>query len=208
MRVCGSPVGLDGQRRLHGLVKVRRCAQANLRLHLPRLLKEFVPELEAELRELAHGVPVHLHGRYAYDELANADLHVAVFPMLCFETYGFVLDECFELGLPCIVTDIGALPARAGDAAVLVPPKDEGAMADAMRRFLERPALRDELAERIPDASLSSVEHLERLRSVYDAARARGPRDAKPLPASRRAGLIALQRESAQARITPEGGPR
>ena len=31
------------------------------------------------------------------------------------ETFGIVLDECCELGLPCIVSDRGALAVRAGD---------------------------------------------------------------------------------------------
>jgi glycosyltransferase involved in cell wall biosynthesis len=166
------------------------------------------PALGAELEALAEDLPVTFHGRYEHADVARAGLHLAVFPMLCFETYGFVLDECFELGLPCVVTDIGALPRRAGEAALRVPPGDAAALAEVLRGVLARPALLDELRARIPRVSLSPEEHLARLLAVYEAAVASGPREAAPVSAWRRARLLMLQRESAVGRVCPEGGPR
>jgi glycosyltransferase involved in cell wall biosynthesis len=165
--------------------------------------------LERELSELAAGIPVTFHGRFEYADLAAAGLHVAVFPMVCFETYGFVLDEAFELGLPAVVTDIGAIPSRAGEAALRVPPNDVGALARALRRLVEEPRLAAELRVRIRPVGMSTEEHVEKLRAIYE--RVRGlpyePYEDRGL-ARRRAELLLLQRESAQARICPPGGPR
>src|SRR5690606_4033158 len=166
------------------------------------------PELEARLRALAAGLPVVFHGRYEYADLAAARLHVAVFPMVCFETHGFVLDEAFELGLPAVVTDIGAIPVRAGRAAVRVPPRDPAALEAALRALLERPALREELRREVSPPGVSPIEHAERLDAVYARARLRGPTGAEPLSDARRAELLLRQRESAQARLYPREGPR
>lgn len=166
------------------------------------------PELDKELRDATRGLPVFLHGRYSYGQLAEARLHMAVFPMLCFETYGFVLDECFELGLPCLVTEIGAMAQRAGKAALRVPPKDASAMAKGMRKVLEDPGLLDQLRAEIPPPSIPEQQHVRDLIRVYEEV-IEGPRPvATPIPARRRLQLLQLQRESAQGRACPEGGPR
>ncbi len=165
------------------------------------------PEVEAELNELAAGAPVLFHGAYDPAELAHGGLHMAVFPTLCFETYGFELDECYELGLPCIVSDLGAVSRRAGDAALRVPPRDAEALAEAMRAVLLHPELRDRLRERIPDVSMGAEEHRRRLNEAYAAALAPGRPKAEPVPPWRRSHLLYLQRESAQALARPAGGP-
>jgi glycosyltransferase involved in cell wall biosynthesis len=167
-----------------------------------------IPALDAELKGLAAGLPVTFHGRFEHEELARARLHCAVFPMVCFETYGFVLDEAFELGLPAIVTDIGAIPVRGGDAVLRVPPRDADALAAAMRRVVEEPAVLARLRAAVGPVGLSTQEHVRRLDQAYARARAAGrPATAWAVPASRRAELLLLQRESAQARVCPEGGP-
>jgi len=186
--------------------EVARSAERPVELHL--FGKIDTDELSTELQELARDLPVHFHGRYEYHQLASAGLHVAVFPMLCFETYGFVLDECFELGLPCIVTDIGAMPARAGAAALRVAPGSVEELARGMAELARSPERAAELRAAIPPASPRMAEHLERLEELYAAAVAEGPRAADPIPAWRRARLLLLQRESAQARLCPPGGPR
>jgi glycosyltransferase involved in cell wall biosynthesis len=45
------------------------------------------------------------------------------------------------VGVPVVAASRGALPEVAGDAAQLVDPLDDEAMAVAMRRFLEEPAV-------------------------------------------------------------------
>ncbi len=164
--------------------------------------------LGAQLQALAKGLPVTFHGRYEYEQIVDIGLHMAVFPMLCFETYGFVLDECFELGLPCIVTDIGAMPVRAGAAAIRVPPGNRVAMTEAMRGVLERPVLRDELMVNLPAPSPTPEEHRVMLDSVYKRVIDEGPSAPQFVSTARRAELLLLQRESAQSRVCPEGGPQ
>jgi glycosyltransferase involved in cell wall biosynthesis len=164
-------------------------------------------KLEQELRGLAKGLPVRFAGRYSYAELAAAGLHIGVFPMVCFETFGLVLDECFELRLPAIVTAIGAMPERAGAAALVVPPRDAGALAEAMARAVADPALCDRLRASIPELSPLPAAHLEVLRALYQRARQRPPRLATCIDPLRRAAFLLRQRESALRRAGPAAGP-
>lgn len=165
------------------------------------------PALEAELRALAAGQPVRFHGRFEPRVLASAGLHAAVFPSICFETFGFALSEAFELGLPCIVSGIGALPERAGDAAIAVPPGDAAALAAAIAALAADPARLDALRVRIPPLPPAPAEHATQLAAIYAQARSTPAPPAPRVSAMRRAELLLRQRESAQYRITPEGGP-
>ncbi|MFY9342030.1 MAG: glycosyltransferase, partial [Planctomycetota bacterium] len=83
------------------------------------------PEFERELRAAGDGLPVTFHGEFDAAQLHAVAPHVGVFPSTCLETWGLVLDECFELGLPCIVSDLGALPERAGGAGLVVRAGDD-----------------------------------------------------------------------------------
>jgi glycosyltransferase involved in cell wall biosynthesis len=67
-------------------------------------------------------------------------------------TEGFpqVLVEAFGYSLPIVATDVGGVRDGVGDAALLIPPGDPGAAADA----LERVARDDELRARMIDAGL------------------------------------------------------
>jgi len=133
------------------------------------------PGFAAECRALAGGLPVRFHGAYAPEALATAGLHLAVFPSLAPESFAFTLDEALALGLPLVVSDRGALAERAGEAALVVPAGDPAALADAVRRLLEAPALRARLAAaaraRPPGAAWDG--HLAGLAGVYRAARSR-----------------------------------
>jgi glycosyltransferase involved in cell wall biosynthesis len=54
--------------------------------------------------------------------------------------------EAFALGCPVVQADVPGAREQLGDAALLVPPTDAAAVADAVRRF-EDPALRTRLVE-------------------------------------------------------------
>ncbi|HCA48624.1 MAG TPA: hypothetical protein DEP45_15115, partial [Armatimonadetes bacterium] len=56
--------------------------------------------------------------------------------------------EAFECGTPVIAGDVSAMPEVAGDAALLVDPRDEGQIAEALLRVLGDAELRAMLAER------------------------------------------------------------
>jgi len=123
--------------------------------------------LETELQALASGLPVTFHGRYDYEQLATLAPHVAVFPSTCFETYGFVLDEAFELGVPALVTDIGAFGERCGDRGILVPPGDIDAIAATVAKWLDDPSELVTAQQRVARVSPTSSEHAERLLGLY-----------------------------------------
>ncbi len=61
------------------------------------------------------------------------------------EGFGLPLVQALGCGTPVLVADSGALPEVAGDAAVVVPPHDVPAMADALHRLAQDEALRERL---------------------------------------------------------------
>lgn len=165
-------------------------------------------EFRAELDELARGLPVAFHGAFTFADLAALQPHAGVFPSHCFESFSLVLEECFDLGAPCIVSALGALPQRAGAAALVVPPGDAGALAAAMRRLAVEPDLLAALARQLPPPSPSPAQHAEQLRRVYERAiAAPSPAATPPVSARQWAQFLAMQRDSAQARVCKPGGP-
>lgn len=74
-----------------------------------------------------------------------ADLFV--YPSL-YEGFGLPPLEAMACGTPVVTSDVSSLPEVVGDAALTVPPTDEAALAEAMRRVLEDPALASDLRVR------------------------------------------------------------
>jgi alpha-1,3-rhamnosyl/mannosyltransferase len=79
------------------------------------------------------------------DLLAGAS--VLAYPSL-YEGFGHPPFEAMAAGVPVVTTTAGSLPEVVGDAAELVPPGDEAALADALTRVLTDDALRAELVAR------------------------------------------------------------
>ncbi|HLQ36889.1 MAG TPA: glycosyltransferase [Planctomycetota bacterium] len=167
------------------------------------------PAFEQELRAQAAGLPVTLHGAFTPAQLRAVAPHCGVFPSTCIETYGQVLDECFELGLPCIVSDLGALPERAGAAGLKVRAGDAAALAQAMTSLAGDAALWQRLRAAAPPPSPDMAAHVHALDDVYARAQRGGPMHfAEPVPLARRLQFLQLQRDSALARLCPPGGPK
>jgi alpha-1,3-rhamnosyl/mannosyltransferase len=57
------------------------------------------------------------------------------------EGFGIPALEAMTVGVPVIVSNRGALPEVTGGAAQLVEPEDAGGIAEAMRRYLQDPAM-------------------------------------------------------------------
>lgn len=123
------------------------------------------------LQGLAKGLSVKFMGEYRQADLASLDVDMAVFPSLAQESYGFVLDEAFQLGLPVIVPDRGALPTRAGEAGLVFSAGDAGALACRIQELLDTPSLLRDMRQRLPSSpSPSMAEHAQAMEAVYQEA--------------------------------------
>ena len=160
--------------------------------------------LERDLRAAAAGLPVTFHGRFETEALRTLHPAVGVFPSTCLETFGIVLDECFELALPCVVSDRGALGARAGDGGLRVAAGNAEALAAALRRFLDEPELWGQLRARRPALPPELHQHVAELDAVYAAATAHRTAGGPPrggITLAQRLMVLHAQRESALARL-------
>jgi glycosyltransferase involved in cell wall biosynthesis len=85
---------------------------------------------------------VHFTGYVAGDDLPALYNGAAafVFPSL-HEGFGLPVLEAMACGVPVVTSNVSALPEVAGDAALLVDPNDAAAIAAAIGRLLEEPAL-------------------------------------------------------------------
>lgn len=81
------------------------------------------------------------------DLLSGADLAVITSD---WEARQLFAQEALRAGVPLVATEVGGLPGLVGDAAVLIPPGDVGALDAAVRRLLEDPAARADYAARGP----------------------------------------------------------
>lgn len=72
---------------------------------------------------------------------------VFVYPSL-YEGFGLPVLEAMQCGVPVITSEVSSLPEVAGDAALMVRPRDVAGFAAAMRRVLRDAGLREELRER------------------------------------------------------------
>jgi glycosyltransferase involved in cell wall biosynthesis len=107
----------------------------------------------AALRRAVHKYKLHKHVRFFgfVPDKTLAVLYrlagVFVFPSL-YEGFGLPPLEAMASGTPVITSNVSSLPEVVGDAALLIDPYEPDAIADAMRRVLTEPALREDLRER------------------------------------------------------------
>jgi glycosyltransferase involved in cell wall biosynthesis len=128
--------------------------------------------LEAPLRDriTAEGLPVRLLGRRAdvAELLTAAD--VAVVPSV-WEGQPLIVQEILRAGRPLVATEVGGIPELVGDAALLVPPGDAGALERAVSRVLDDSALSVRLgaaAAQRATALPTEDDAVEQLLTVYD----------------------------------------
>ncbi|MGH3322018.1 MAG: glycosyltransferase family 4 protein [Streptosporangiaceae bacterium] len=128
----------------------------------------------------AESLPVRLLGSRddVPDLLAAADV-VAISSL--WEGPSMVAQEALRAGCPVVATRVGGVPETVGDAALLVPPGDAAALADAVARVLDDGDLRSRLAsaarERVStlpdeDAVLDQVTGIYRDLTTGHASRA------------------------------------
>lgn len=133
--------------------------------------------LDGYLRSLvaAMGAPVRLLGRRAdvADLLAAAD--VVALPSV-WEARSLVAQEAMQLGRPLVATRVGGLPGLVEDGAVLVPPGDADALADALAGLLDEPQAAARLGRRAAEVAAgwpTEDDTAAQLVTVYDELLAR-----------------------------------
>jgi glycosyltransferase involved in cell wall biosynthesis len=118
-------------------------------------------------------------GRLPNDEVlalyAGADV-VAV-PSVIPDAFSRVILEAMAAGRPVVGTDVGGTPEliQDGETGLLVPRHDPAALAAALERLLDDPALAARLgaaARRRVETRFSPEASLERLVALYTAVRA------------------------------------
>lgn len=178
-----------------------------LRLELASHRDDLRPELDAQARRLGIADAVSFTGPYATHELAeryrSCDVYVQPSMAECFPV---TILEAMACARPVVATDVGGVREEVGDSGIVVPPRDPGALADALGQLLADPQERRrrggaalELARTRYDGRVIASRHVE----LY-ARLARTPR--RP-PAARRAAaavaLAAYGRRGTVARAVP-----
>jgi glycosyltransferase involved in cell wall biosynthesis len=105
------------------------------------------PAYAARVRAALAAAPpgsVELRGPLSDDQLAAAYAGAAIFAMPSrYEGYGIAYAEAMAHGLPVLACAVGPVPALLGpEAGLLVPPSDPAALAAALGRLMDDPALR------------------------------------------------------------------
>lgn len=147
------------------------------------------PEYTAQVRETIAAAPdssLVVSGTVDDAELMRSYAAADLFALPSrYEGYGVVYAEALSFGLPVVACEVGPVPELVGrDAAVLVPPDDPVALAEALDLLLEDPDLRRRMsgaarrrAERLPrwEDTVSGFEKALRA-AVRDGARRTGAR--------------------------------
>jgi glycosyltransferase involved in cell wall biosynthesis len=106
-------------------------------------------ELQAELARRVPAGRVHVLGYVSQPDLvALYSGAIAMAYPSHFEGFGLPVVEAMACGAPVVATDVPALREASGGAALLVPPGDEIALADALQRLAVDPRARAEARER------------------------------------------------------------
>jgi glycosyltransferase involved in cell wall biosynthesis len=94
---------------------------------------------------------VRFHGAVSPEDLGAfySQADIFAFPSL-YEGYGIVLAEAMHAGLPIVATRTGAVAEilSEGENALIVPPADSGALANAIRRVAGDAGMREKFGRR------------------------------------------------------------
>lgn len=111
--------------------------------------------LQGLLDDLGLRDRVVMPGRVPHETLSGCYAQASIFALATrYEGYGIVFDEATVHGLPIVSCRVGAVSGTvSADAGLLVPPDDPNAFADALRRVLRDPNLRQRMAAAASNAA-------------------------------------------------------
>jgi glycosyltransferase involved in cell wall biosynthesis len=170
-----------------GLLKPHKNVQALLRAF--KLLPEHVrnshqlviagkldsgyPAVQQLSQELALGERVVFTGHVTDEQLRALYARAKVFALPSLnEGYGLPVLEAMAYGVPVVVSNVSSLPEVAGDAGILIDPRDDQNISNAIERLLADETLRKSLGERGRQRahSFSTMDFALRHLEVYRAA--------------------------------------
>ena len=143
--------GFDPRKNLGAIVRALAALPAEQRPRVALVGQGGEAAETLRLEAAAAGVEGWLPFVGAVDDRALAALYagaVAVVMPSWLEGFGLPLVEAMHAGTPAVISSAGSLPEIAGEAALVFPPGDPAALADAMRRLATDGELRETLALR------------------------------------------------------------
>jgi glycosyltransferase involved in cell wall biosynthesis len=86
---------------------------------------------------------------------------VAVAPSVWAEAFGLTVVEAMAAGVPVVASAVGGIPELVDPdvTGILVPPGDAAALADALRRLIQDPALREQMGGKARAAARARFSH-------------------------------------------------
>src|SRR5256885_939398 len=137
----GAPVG---RKNLDVILRAMAGALASATLEISGAAAADFPHYERMISSLGLQPRVRWLGHVADMSEVIKRAAVVVYPSM-YEGFGFPPLEAMALGTPVVASDRGSLPEVLGDAALLVDPEDDRAVARAIESVLTRPEVRDRL---------------------------------------------------------------
>ena len=144
--------GIEPRKNLRGLVEAFRRARTEAWLVIAGGRTNWIPQEVDRLRDAVAALPPGVRSRVVLTGYVTevdkrallAGAEILAYPSL-YEGFGFPVLEAFAAGVPVLTSSASSLPEVAGDAALLVDPRDPDAIAHGLERLLEDGGLREGL---------------------------------------------------------------
>jgi glycosyltransferase involved in cell wall biosynthesis len=151
----------------------RQVPDARLRLFgpIPRGNEDYHLECVRLIEKLGLGSAVSFEGHTSRVSVAHESGHVVALSSIS-EGFPFTVLEAMMSGRATVSTDVGGVAEAVGDAGLLVPPRDPGALGEALIRVLTDRDLRRTLGRAARERALSLFtlgRMADRYRSVYES---------------------------------------
>jgi glycosyltransferase involved in cell wall biosynthesis len=117
-------------------------------------------EFEREVRSLGLN-RFHFLGKRTDTAELLCSATVAVVPSVWAEAFGLTVVEAMAAGVPVVASAVGGIPELVDPdvTGILVPPGDAAALADALRRLIQDPALREQMGGKARAAAVARFSH-------------------------------------------------